>query len=109
MPPLPVITGLGFITSIGHDRASVGRSLRELAHGFERVEFFGNPNLPVKVAAWAAHAPSLAKLSAERHGVKPIPRADFPRPTQKKALPEKEGLDPEMVRLPGSGSVWFRR
>jgi 3-oxoacyl-(acyl-carrier-protein) synthase len=48
--PLPVITGLGFVTSIGHDRPSVLRSLRELRHGFERVEFFGNPNLPVKVA-----------------------------------------------------------
>ena len=48
--PLPVITGLGFVTSIGHDRASVLRSLRELRHGFESVEFFGNPQLPVKVA-----------------------------------------------------------
>ena len=47
---LPVITGLGFITSIGNDRATVQRSLRELQHGFERVEFLGNPNLPVKVA-----------------------------------------------------------
>jgi 3-oxoacyl-[acyl-carrier-protein] synthase-1 len=48
--PLPVITGLGFVTSIGHDRASVLSSLRELRHGFETVEFFDNPNLPVKVA-----------------------------------------------------------
>jgi 3-oxoacyl-(acyl-carrier-protein) synthase len=47
---LPVITGLGFITSIGNDRATVHRSLRELRHGFERVEFFGNPALTVKVA-----------------------------------------------------------
>ncbi|HVS51608.1 MAG TPA: beta-ketoacyl-[acyl-carrier-protein] synthase family protein [Opitutaceae bacterium] len=46
----PVITGLGFITSIGNDRGAVLRSLRELRHGFERVEFLGNPNLPVKVA-----------------------------------------------------------
>jgi len=50
MPPLPVITGLGFITSIGHDHSTVLRSLRELRHGFEPVEFFGNPNLPVRVA-----------------------------------------------------------
>ena len=50
MPFLPVITGLGFITSIGHDRATVARNLRELRHGFEPVEFLGNPNLPVKVA-----------------------------------------------------------
>jgi 3-oxoacyl-[acyl-carrier-protein] synthase I len=50
MPPTPVITGLGFITSIGNDRTAVLRSLRELRHGFERVEFLGNPDLPVKVA-----------------------------------------------------------
>jgi 3-oxoacyl-[acyl-carrier-protein] synthase-1 len=46
----PVITGLGFITSIGHGRGAVLKSLQELRHGFERVEFFGNPNLSVKVA-----------------------------------------------------------
>jgi 3-oxoacyl-[acyl-carrier-protein] synthase I len=50
MPHLPVITGLGFITSIGHDSATVVGSLRELRHGFESVEFFDNPDLPVKVA-----------------------------------------------------------
>ena len=38
---LPVVTGLGFITSIGNDRAAVLGSLRELRHGFERIEFFG--------------------------------------------------------------------
>ncbi len=50
MPPLPVITGLGFITSIGNDRASVLRNLRELRHGIESVDFCDNPNVPVKVA-----------------------------------------------------------
>jgi 3-oxoacyl-(acyl-carrier-protein) synthase len=50
MQSLPVITGLGFITSIGQDHASVIGSLRELRHGFEHQEFFGNPNLSVKVA-----------------------------------------------------------
>jgi 3-oxoacyl-(acyl-carrier-protein) synthase len=50
MSPLPVITGLGFITSIGQDHPTVLRSLRELRHGFEPVEFLGNPDLPVKVA-----------------------------------------------------------
>ena len=50
MPPLPVITGLGFITSIGNDRATVSRSLRELRHGFAPHEFLGNPDLDVKVA-----------------------------------------------------------
>ncbi|MES1194440.1 MAG: beta-ketoacyl synthase N-terminal-like domain-containing protein, partial [Opitutus sp.] len=49
MPPLPVITGLGFITSIGNDRATVSRNLRELRHGFERYVFMDNPDLAVKV------------------------------------------------------------
>lgn len=44
------ITGLGFITSIGNDRAAVLRSLREQRHGLEPVEFLGNPALPVRVA-----------------------------------------------------------
>lgn len=43
-----VITGLGFVTPIGNDRATVIRSLRELRHGLERVAWF--PECPVKVA-----------------------------------------------------------
>jgi 3-oxoacyl-[acyl-carrier-protein] synthase-1 len=50
MVSLPVITGLGFITSIGNDRATVRRSLRELRHGFEPFDFIGNPRVAVKVA-----------------------------------------------------------
>lgn len=50
MARVPVITGLGLVTSIGRGRAAVRESLRALRHGFERVEFLGNPNLPVKVA-----------------------------------------------------------
>lgn len=45
-----VVTGLGFITSIGNDRAAVVRSLRESRHGLEPVEFLGNPDLPTKLA-----------------------------------------------------------
>ena len=48
-PRSAVITGLGFITSIGNDHAAVRRSLREGRHGLEPVEFLGNPKLPVKV------------------------------------------------------------
>jgi 3-oxoacyl-[acyl-carrier-protein] synthase I len=44
-----VITGLGFISSIGNDRAEVTQSLRELRHGFAPVEFLGNPRLSVRV------------------------------------------------------------
>lgn len=45
-----VVTGLGFITSIGLERAAVSESLRTLRSGLSRVEFLGNPALPVKVA-----------------------------------------------------------
>jgi 3-oxoacyl-[acyl-carrier-protein] synthase I len=45
-----LITGLGFITSIGNDRDSVTASLRDLRSGIERVEFLGNPALPTRVA-----------------------------------------------------------
>jgi 3-oxoacyl-(acyl-carrier-protein) synthase len=45
-----VITGLGFITPIGNDRSMVGQSLRALRPGLERIEFLGNPSLPIKVA-----------------------------------------------------------
>lgn len=43
-----LITGLGFITPIGNDRAAVTRSVRELKHGLKRVEWF--PECPVKLA-----------------------------------------------------------
>ena len=45
-----VITGLGLITPIGNDRATVVANLRAGRHGFTPVEFLGNPNLPVKLA-----------------------------------------------------------
>lgn len=46
----PVVTGLGFITPIGNDRAAVTASLRAGRHGLSAVEFLANPNLPVKLA-----------------------------------------------------------
>lgn len=45
-----VVTGLGFITSIGNDRAGVVQHLRALEPGLARIEFLGNPALPIKVA-----------------------------------------------------------
>ena len=45
-----VVTGLGFITSIGNDRRAVTARLRDLEPGLERVEYLGNPALGVKVA-----------------------------------------------------------
>ena len=45
-----VVTGVGFITPIGNDRATVVASLRAGRHGLAPVVFFDNPALPVKVA-----------------------------------------------------------
>lgn len=44
------VTGLGFITSIGNDRDTVSRHLRELAHGFELYPPFQKDGIPCKVA-----------------------------------------------------------
>src|SRR5689334_5184822 len=48
--PRAVISGLGFVTSIGNDQAAVKASLRELRSGIERHEFIPGHDLPVKVA-----------------------------------------------------------
>jgi len=45
-----VISGVGFVTSIGNDRATVSRSLREQTTGIERFDFMPGVELPVKVA-----------------------------------------------------------
>jgi 3-oxoacyl-[acyl-carrier-protein] synthase-1 len=47
--PRVFITGLGFITSIGNDAATVTQNLRELRHGFELYGPFQKPDIPVKV------------------------------------------------------------
>ena len=47
--PRVFITGLGFVTSIGNDAATVTRHLRELRHGFELYPPFQKPEIPVKV------------------------------------------------------------
>ena len=51
MPRDVFITGLGFITSIGNDAATVTASLREGRHGMTTWDFCDNPNVPIKVAA----------------------------------------------------------
>ncbi len=47
--PRVFITGLGFVTSIGNDAATVTRHLRELRHGFEVYPPFQHPDIPCKV------------------------------------------------------------
>lgn len=45
-----VVTGLGFITSIGNSRAAVLSSLRENRTGIEWFEELNRPNIPVRLA-----------------------------------------------------------
>lgn len=45
------ITGLGFVTALGNDAATVAQSLREGRSGIVAHTFFDNPAIPVKVAA----------------------------------------------------------
>ncbi|MBC8039926.1 MAG: beta-ketoacyl-[acyl-carrier-protein] synthase family protein [Opitutaceae bacterium] len=45
------ITGLGFVTSIGNDAATVVSSLRNGRSGVVAHNFFDNPAIPIKVAA----------------------------------------------------------
>ncbi|MDR1818091.1 MAG: beta-ketoacyl-[acyl-carrier-protein] synthase family protein [Puniceicoccales bacterium] len=44
-----VVTGLGFVSSIGNDRATVTASLRALRHGLEPYPPFEDPRTPVKL------------------------------------------------------------
>jgi 3-oxoacyl-(acyl-carrier-protein) synthase len=45
-----VVTGLGFITPIGNDAATVEDHLRRGKHGFSPIEIYGNPNIHVRMA-----------------------------------------------------------
>jgi len=47
--PRVVVSGLGFVTSIGNDRAAVTFSLRELRSGIERHDLLPGVDLPIKV------------------------------------------------------------
>src|SRR2546423_6280108 len=45
-----VVTGLGFITSIGNNRADVSKNLRECRTGIEFFDELDQPNVPVRLA-----------------------------------------------------------
>jgi 3-oxoacyl-[acyl-carrier-protein] synthase-1 len=47
--PRVFITGLGFVTSIGNDAATVAGNLREMRHGFELYAPFQKPEIACKV------------------------------------------------------------
>jgi len=48
--PKVVVTGLGFITSIGNDQATVLQNLRDMQHGFAVYPPFDDPGIPVTLA-----------------------------------------------------------
>lgn len=50
MNPPPLITGIGLVTSLGHDRTAVTSSLKDLAVGIEPWEPVAGLALPVRVA-----------------------------------------------------------
>jgi 3-oxoacyl-[acyl-carrier-protein] synthase I len=50
VPRTVCITGLGFVTCIGNDKASVVENLRAGRSGIVEHSFFDNPAIPVKVA-----------------------------------------------------------
>lgn len=45
-----VVTGIGFITPIGNDQATVLAHLREGRHGLKPITFWDNPEIPLHVA-----------------------------------------------------------
>jgi 3-oxoacyl-[acyl-carrier-protein] synthase-1 len=45
-----VVTGVGFISPIGNDQATVVESLRQLRHGLSLYDKFDKPEVPVRVA-----------------------------------------------------------
>ena len=47
--PRVVVSGVGFVTSIGNSQAEVCESLRTLRSGIESYEFIPGANLPIKV------------------------------------------------------------
>ncbi len=61
------ITGLGFVTSIGNDRATVTEHLRTGRTGIVAHSFFDNPAIPIKVAGavngFAVDSPSYLNWS----------------------------------------------
>lgn len=79
-----LITGLGFITSIGNDTASVSASLRAGRHGMQVHALWDNPNLPVKVVApvrdFAVDSPSWREWSWPE-------RYELPRETLRSLAP----------------------
>lgn len=79
-----VVTGLGFITPIGNDRAAVTASLRALRPGLAPITFFDNPAVTVKVAGMVKE---FDVTSPSWRDWRWPARYDFPRETLRSLAP----------------------
>jgi 3-oxoacyl-[acyl-carrier-protein] synthase-1 len=110
-----VITGLGFITSIGNNRAEVLRSLQEVRTGVELFPEFADADCPVKLAGtikdfefpstnfedWVF--PGEYKLSREQ--LRPMtPNALYAYCAMKQAIADAQ-LGPELISGPRTGMM----
>lgn len=108
-----VITGLGFITSIGNNQTEVIKSLKEVKTGVELAPAFQDPSIPVKLLGtikdfsfptedfedWTF--PSWYKISRET--LRPMtPNALYAYFAMREAIADA-GLEPEHVSNPDTG------
>ncbi|MDE1171176.1 MAG: beta-ketoacyl-[acyl-carrier-protein] synthase family protein [Verrucomicrobium sp.] len=110
-----VVTGLGFITSIGNSKAEVLHSLRELKTGIEPFSEFAGPESPVKLAGtvkgfdfptpdcedWTIPEPYQLGRSALRSMG---PNAVFGYCAMQQAIDDAK-LPPEIVSHPRTGAL----
>jgi 3-oxoacyl-[acyl-carrier-protein] synthase-1 len=119
-----VITGLGFITSVGNNRAEVLLSLREVRTGVERFSEFADADCPVKLAGTIKgfQFPSTnfedwtfpADYQLTREQLRPMtPNALYAYCAMKQAIADA-GLAPELVSgsrtgmmSASGGSLWL--
>lgn len=119
-----VVTGLGFICSIGNDRAEVSASLRELRHGIVPYVFTNAPRSPISVLATVK---GFATESLDSEDWTYPARYAIPRSVIRGLSPhglyahcaltqaiEEAGLGPEEVSHPrtgmftaSAGSIWM--
>jgi len=110
-----IVSGLGFITSIGNDRSSVVRSLKEVKTGIRLFEEFDRPDCPVKLAGTVQgfHFPS-----NDVQGWSMPPEYDLSREQRKSMAPHSvyafcamqqaiadAGLSPELISNPRTGAM----
>ena len=110
-----VVTGLGFISSIGNSKAEVLKSLKEVRTGIEFFDELDKPNVPVKLAGtvkgftFGSSRPEDWTLpegySITRDQVRPMgPNCVYAYCAMQQAIKEA-GLTEEMVSNPRTGAM----